>query len=614
MYKYRPHHVWVVFWVCCAWYVLTASGHTYSPDEETMYAVTRAIVHTGHVNIVTDGSEALAALRPSPIGAVAPYGILPSLLAIPFYIIGLLAAPTPAAIWDTTHLLIALCNAPISAGCVAIFWRLLHRLRIPTPAITILTLTYAIGSLTWPYARTFFSEPLTTLLVLCSIDAARAAHTNPPRALNIMFVSGLMAGLLLPTRIAASTMIPIIGLYAIWGMPHQRFRASVHWLIGCVPGGLLFAGYNFIRFHTIFSTGYSSEITAFVTPWRIGIPGLLIDPFTGLVWFVPMLILAPFGAWFLWAHHRHIVVVSSTLIISQVLFYAGWNAWDGGGVWGPRFLIPIVPFGLMLCAGLWLRSHAMAKGLAMPILAASIVINILACAVNFNIDSNLPLPRTPPILAHAHIAWHRWYMAAIPANTCVLGAGWFPSEAQDGYLEQRSGAHATITCRTQALTHLIITLDDRRPANAPDSAMAISIHGAAVMPLPTQQIRTVHVLAPQTVTTLQITNQPWNPVRIGSSDRNDDLGPAVIDIQAHPALSAVYNAAIAPMPEQPKRRWAWHYDPTNQHVLDWWGWYLPFTTLAPWYTAIWIICIGLVGLMCGCAVWVWRRTTAGDTA
>lgn len=606
MHTLSPRHVWVVFWLCCAWYIVTASGHTYSPDEETMYAVTRAIVHTGQVNIVTDGSEALAALRPSAIGAVAPYGILPSLLAIPFYVVGLLLAPTTATQWDTTHLLISLCNAPISAGCVALFLRILMRLRLPSRGIIVLTITYAIGALTWPYARTFFSEPLTTLLVLWSIDAAMHAHANPQRALNIIFLSGLMAGLLLPTRIAASILIPIIGVFAMAGFNLQWMRATIHWLIGCLPGVLLFVAYNYVRFHTLFATGYTSEVTAFVTPLQVGITGLLIDPFTGLLWFVPMLVLAPFGAWFLWSHHPRMVVLCMTLITSQVVLYAGWNAWDGGGVWGPRFLVPIVPFGFVLCSGLWQRSPAMAKGLMMPILVVSIIINILGCAINFNIDSNLPDPRVPPILAHARIAWQRWHMARIPADSCVLQHGWYPSEARDGYLFQRSGAVARITCHTAALTRFSMLLDDRRPPQAPDSRLTVTINAGTPLQIPTGRIRNVHILTTTTTTQIRINNTPWNPVAIAYSDRNDDLGPTILALTAKPALTAVYNGAVAPIPHTPKARWAWFYDPSNHHLIDWWGWYIPMTALAPWYTWVWGAFAGFVLTLCGCAAWVAR--------
>jgi hypothetical protein len=606
-----PHrHVWLVFWLSCAWYIFTASGHTYSPDEETMYAVTRAIVHTGQVNIVTDGSEAMAALRPAPIGAVAPYGIVPSLLAIPFYLVGLLLAPTAATEWDMTHLLVSLCNAPVSAGCVALLLRILMRLRLPTTSIIILTVTYALGSLTWPYARTFFSEPLTALFVLWSVDAAMTAHTQPRRWQMFMVLSGVMAGLLLPTRIAASTMIPLLGLYAIVGLPHHRIRTAIVWGLGIIPGALVFLAYNAIRYHTLFATGYSSEVTAFVNPLSIGIPGLLINPYTGLLWFVPMLVVAPIGVWYLWATQRQLVVLALSLISSQVILYASWNAWDGGGVWGPRFLVPIVPFAFILCGGIWIKSPTIATRVTLPIMGISIIINILGCAVNFSIDSNLPYPRVPPIVAHAQIAWQRWSIAPVPTQSCLVQAGWYPSEAPDGYLFQRSGASATISCRTPQFTRITLLLDDRRPTNAPSSAMTLAVNTGAPAPIPPGQLRLVRILAPTTITRIHLHNTPWNPATIGYSERNDDLGPAILAITAKPTLTAVYDASIAPIPHTYKARWAWFYHPTNRHLLDWWGWYVPHTALAPWYAWIWVGFIVCTLTLCGVAVWPrWRART-----
>ncbi len=568
-----------------------------------MYAVTRAIIHTGQVNIVTDGSEAMASLRSSPIGAVAPYGILPSLLAIPFYLIGLLVSPNTTTQWDMTHLLVSLCNAPISAGCVAIFYRILWRINIPRSGIIILTITYAVGALTWPYARTFFSEPLTTLLMLWSVDAAIAAHHHPQTATRALLISGTMAGFIIATRIAASVVIPILGLYAILCLPYQRLRAAIYWGIGCIPGLTLFGIYNYIRFQTFFSTGYLSESTSFNTPLSVGIPGLLVDPATGLLWFVPMCIFAPIGAWFLWPHHRHIVMLSLILVASQVLLYAGWIAWDGGGVWGPRFLVPIVPYALLLCGGLWYAHPTLANSITRPLLVVSIVINILGCAVNFNIDSNLPIPRQPPIVAHAHIAWQRWSAALIPAQHCLLQHGWYPSEAADSYLYQRSGAAADITCRLQPMTRLTLWIDDRRPSNAPSSNFTITINTQQPLPIPMGNIRTVHLLTTAALTHIRFQSTPWNPVALAYSDRNDDLGPTILAITSKPRPTTALNGAIAPIPSQAKARWAWHYDPTNRHLVDWWGWYATMTSLAPWYVQLWMAWISGVTAMCAIAVW-----------
>lgn len=69
----KTHTTRWVFWVCCAFYLFTASGHTYSPDEETMYAVTRSIVENGRVTINANDDQPLAALRTGFTGGrVAP--------------------------------------------------------------------------------------------------------------------------------------------------------------------------------------------------------------------------------------------------------------------------------------------------------------------------------------------------------------------------------------------------------------------------------------------------------------------------------------------------------------------------------------------------------------
>lgn len=36
---------------------------------------------------------------------------------------------------------------------------------------------------------------------------------------------------------------------------------------------------------------------------------------------------------------------------------------------------------------------------------------------------------------------------------------------------------------------------------------------------------------------------------------------------------------MAPLPARPNPRWAWYYEPANQHLIDHWLWYLPRSEL-----------------------------------
>ncbi len=78
-----------IFLLFCGFYLLTMSGHTYSADEETMLTVTRSLIERGDVAVVTVAESPFVALRPGVRDrGYSPFGVLPSLLAIPFHLLG----------------------------------------------------------------------------------------------------------------------------------------------------------------------------------------------------------------------------------------------------------------------------------------------------------------------------------------------------------------------------------------------------------------------------------------------------------------------------------------------------------------------------------------------
>ncbi len=75
-----------------------------------------------------------------------------------------------------------------------------------------------------------------------------------------------------------------------------------------------------------------------------GIAGLLAGPARGLIWYSPILLLAIPGSRWFWRNERLVLIFSLTLAAIYVLFYGKWYMWHGGYSWGPRFLVPVVPF------------------------------------------------------------------------------------------------------------------------------------------------------------------------------------------------------------------------------------------------------------------------------
>jgi hypothetical protein len=104
---------------------------------------------------------------------------------------------------------------------------------------------------------------------------------------------------------------------------------------------------------------------------------------------------------------------------------------------------------------------------------------------------------------------------------------------------------------------------------------------------------------------LEIRAATWNPQAIGSSSRDDDLGPQIDGLRvvaADGARAQIVDTAIAPLPARPRPRWAWYYDPSNQHLADIWLWYLPRSELAgprAWLLAGLLLLVGTASIAGG---------------
>lgn len=653
----------VIFLVFTGFYLLTMSGHTYSADEETMIAVAQSMLRRGDVAVVVEDGAPIAALRPGPDGrGYSPYGVLPSLLALPFVALGELAAPLgPAAVEFSARFAVSTLNAPITAATAALLAAWVLRLGAGRTTALALALSYGLASFAWPYARTFFSEPLAALLILIAAERAERAFTQGAgdrgqgagdrgQAAGVLFVSGLAAGLLLATRIAAGVALPVLGLYVAWGA--WRFRSVPvwtrlvgAWLLGLLPGLALIGWYNWARFGTLLATGYASESGLFTTPLLEGLTGLLFSPGKSVLLYAPALLLAVPGAVALWRRGRaDLVLLCVGLFLGHLLLYARWGEWEGGGVWGPRFLLPVVAVTLILAAGLGhsskrpLQRSAVATKTAgaeaSATLAPALSLLILSLigfsgnlgGVLLNFNTYLNTPNTPdkiwsvagsPLLAHWQILGERWGRYLSPPPHCALGDGFFATEAVDGAaLPRRTGALGVVRCAAAAPMRLSFALDDRRPPEAPPSELQLTMNGRDLGPTPGGQLRIYRVLLPAGSARLTIAVQSWNPRTVGFSERDDNLGPQVAlfrGVTADGAALALIDTAIAPLPERPRPRWAWYYDPPNQHLVDHWAWYIQRTELVG--PVGFLLGALIVGLSSGliAAGWRWWRSPAFRT-
>jgi hypothetical protein len=91
-----------------------------------MLAVTRGLIERGDVAVVVEDGAPVSALRPGRDGRVySPYGILPSLLAIPLHLPGTLIAPSglQADYASSTPMQFLPPSTPASIPSLALHWQ-----------------------------------------------------------------------------------------------------------------------------------------------------------------------------------------------------------------------------------------------------------------------------------------------------------------------------------------------------------------------------------------------------------------------------------------------------------------------------------------------------------
>ena len=363
-----------VFALCLALYLLSAAGRIQGGDDSTMYSLTRNLVERGEISIVQTVVEVPAqtaagflptrAYEIETVFAVpgragkfyCKYGPAQSLLAVPFYLLG-----RGVSAFDATHdpqiwtkLCVALLVNPLisALGCAALA-ALARQIGASRRASLLLALLYGFATLAWAYAKSFFSEPAVALLFL--VAALCLARLHAGHALRDMALAGACLGAAMLFRATAAIAAPAFIVAAALMLAERRagwldLRRWLAFLAGPLAAAGVILGYNFLRFGAPLSTGYAE--VAWNTPALAGLYGLLFSPGKSLFLYAPATLAASAGLPLLWRRSRPLAALTALLSVTYVLFHAPYNYWSGGWNWGPRFLLPAVPFLVLALAPL----------------------------------------------------------------------------------------------------------------------------------------------------------------------------------------------------------------------------------------------------------------------
>ena len=394
-------------------YLLTSGVDFYSSDGEVVYRTTRALVEERSLAIPCDESLPQG-LAGADGRCYSTYGPGMPAAAIPLYLLGRAAqAGLPAvSAWDLTRFTCARLNQIVTALTCALLLlagtRLFGSLRTGIGVAVV----YGLATLAWPYSKFYFSEPLVALALAAAFyGLLKYGDGGGPGWLAL---AGIAWGFALLTRVTTVVTLPLFVGYAMFlaGRRRAAWTAAARdlgWMAApVVVAAALYLGHNAARFGSPLDFGYPGETWA-TAPW-MGLYGLLLSPGKSLFLFTPVLLLSPFALAGLFRRGaRAEALLFSGLALAYLLLHMGWWTWHGGWSWGPRFLVPALPFLALPLPALW-RSLA-GRVATFALGAASLIPQILGVTVDFNRymllvnDESKILfwPQHSPLLGHAQL-------------------------------------------------------------------------------------------------------------------------------------------------------------------------------------------------------------------
>ncbi|MBL8624885.1 MAG: hypothetical protein JNK64_26490 [Myxococcales bacterium] len=283
-----------------------------------------------------------------------------------------------------------------------------------------LALVWSLATMALPYSTLLYGNQLSGSLLIIGftllVELRHAgASATPARMLAIGGSFGLAGAVEYPAMLVVMPMAAY-GLVVVWRRAGWRPLA---WAVlgGAVPLGAL-ALYHTVAFgspgtfpykYSVWKEPSTGVFMGIGAPKWPAMKGTFWGQHRGLLYVMPWLVLMVPGAIALGRRYLVEVLLAAWAVIAFVWLNVSIKPWHGGWATGPRYVVPMLPFAVLLCGGVlvWTRGRARAVLLPAAALVGAAVLwsgahMFAATVVKPEIDEKIKRP-------YSTVVWKHWW-------------------------------------------------------------------------------------------------------------------------------------------------------------------------------------------------------------
>jgi hypothetical protein len=405
----------VLFGLFAGVYALTSAGRLDSADGVLVALTARTLLQ--HHTLALPAATPDAVIGVGGYG-YSKYGIAQSLVELPFVLLGLLLRHLTHS-EQMIEWSVSLTNVPITALGCALLFLVACRLGASQRLGVGLAVLYGFCTLAWPYAKTDFNEPLQTASLLTATYALLRARQSCQR--RWLWAAGGALGLTVLTKSAMLVTIPAFAVYLVGAdllaldgeslaptlRKAQWWRDAAARQLSILTPVMLAVGItlwlNQVRFGSPLDFGYGRATgdVPLSGSFIEGAFGLVLSFNTGLLFYATPVVLGLVGLRRFSRLHPAETLLIGTLSLALLALYGTFQYWAGLAAYGPRYLVPLVPFLLLPAIDAFpsLASHTRASRWTLVVVsviaAAGLIEQLLGVTVSFGAYSTLTCHATP---------------------------------------------------------------------------------------------------------------------------------------------------------------------------------------------------------------------------